>query len=75
MVSVDTGRLRFIEVKGLHADARTVTITRDEVLIALNATDAYILAVAVVENGLAHPPIYLPNPAYLCGPAPSFAEV
>ena len=71
----ETGRLRFIEVKGRHADARTVTITRNEVLTALNAADAYILAVVVVENGLACPPVYLPDPAHLFGSEPGFAEV
>ena len=70
-----TGRLRFMEVKGRHAAARTVTNTRDEVLIALDAADAYILAIAVVENGSAHLPIYLPDPAYLCGPVLGFADV
>lgn len=75
MVSADTARLRFIEVKGRHANARTLTTTCDEVLIALNAVDAYMLAVAVVENGLGHPLTYLPDPAYLCGPAPNVAEV
>ena len=70
-----TGRLRFIEVKGRRADARAVTITRNEMLAAYNARGTYILAVAPVEAGFAHAPIYLPDPAHLFGPEPGFAEV
>ena len=39
-----TGRLRFIEVKGRRADADTITVTRNEILTALNKPDDYILA-------------------------------
>ena len=56
-----TARLRFIEVKGRRADARAVTVTRNEMLTAYNARDACILAVALVEHGIAHDPIYLPD--------------
>ena len=70
-----TGRLRFIEVKGRRADARAVTVTRNEMLAAYNARDAYILAVAPVERGIAQEPIYLPDPARVFGPEPGFAEV
>ena len=70
-----TGRLRFIEVKGRRADARTVTITRNEMLAAYNARDAYILAGVPVEHGFAHKPVYLSDPARLFGPEPGFAEV
>ncbi len=70
-----TGRLRFIEVKGRRVDARAVTITRNEMLAAYNARGAYILAVAPVDAGFAHAPVYLPDPARLFGPEPGFAEV
>ena len=70
-----TGRLRFIEVKGRRADARAVTVTRNEMLAAYNARDACILAVALVKRGIAHEPIYLPDPARVFGPEPGFAEV
>ena len=46
----DTGRLRFIEVKGRRADARTVTVTRNEILAAFNAAESFILAVVLVEG-------------------------
>lgn len=40
-----TGRLRFIEVKGRTANAPTITVTRNEILTALNKPDDYILAI------------------------------
>jgi superfamily II DNA or RNA helicase len=40
------GRLRFIEVKGRVGDAVTVTVTRNEILTALNKPDDFILAIA-----------------------------
>ena len=58
-----TGQLRFIEVKGRRADARTVAITRNELLTAWNARDRYTLAIVLVQEKKAHPPIYVPDPA------------
>ena len=54
-----TGHLRFIEVKGRHADARDVIVTKNEILASLNAPDAFHLALVKVENGLAHQPVYV----------------
>ncbi len=71
----ETGGLRFIEVKGRRADARDVTITRNELLTALNAADLFILAVVLVESGVGRQPLYVRNPAKLFGPEPGFAEV
>ena len=70
-----TGRLRFIEVKGRRADAASITITRNEMLAALNGADAYILAVVLVDGTFVHKPLYLPNPAPVFGPEPGFNEV
>ncbi len=70
-----TGGLRFIEVKGRRADARAVTITRNEMLAALNAGAAFILAVVLVEDGVVHRPRYVTDPARIFGPDPGFAEV
>jgi hypothetical protein len=44
-------RLRLIEVKGRHVDAETITITRNELLVALNKRADYYLAVARVGSG------------------------
>ena len=71
----ETGRLRFIEVKGRRADARTVSITRNEMLAAFNAADSFILALVLVEGTYVHHPLYLPNPAPVFGPEPGFNEV
>jgi hypothetical protein len=46
-----TGKLRFIEVKGRVAGAITVTVTRNEILTALNKPDDFILAVGQVVDG------------------------
>ena len=46
-----TGKLRFIEVKGRVVDATTVTVTRNEILTALNKPEDFILAVGQIENG------------------------
>ena len=45
------GKLRFIEVKGRVADALTVTVTRNEILTALNKPDDFILAIGQVVDG------------------------
>ena len=71
----ENGRLRFIEVKGRRADADAITITRNEMLAALNAGNSYILAVVFVEGGIDHPPIYVQNPAPIFGSEPEFNEV
>ncbi|MEI7643035.1 MAG: helicase-related protein [Chloroflexales bacterium] len=44
-----TGRLRFIEVKGRAEGAETVTVTRNEILTALNKPAGFILALVVVS--------------------------
>jgi hypothetical protein len=54
-----SGHLRFIEVKGRHADARHVFVTKNEILASLNAPDAFRLALVKVENGFAHKPVYV----------------
>jgi hypothetical protein len=47
-----TGRLRFIEVKGRAAGAKTVTITKNEILTALNKPDEFILAIVELDGEL-----------------------
>jgi len=48
-----TGLLRFIEVKGRVKGAKTVTITKNEILTGLNKPDEFILAIAVIDADLA----------------------
>ncbi len=40
-----TGKLRFIEVKGRVSSARSITVTRNEVLYSLNKPEDFILAI------------------------------
>ena len=53
------GHLRFIEVKGRHADARDVIITKNEILAPLNAPEYFFLALVRVDAGFTHAPIYV----------------
>ena len=49
-----TGRLRFIEVKGRAAGAKTVTVTKNEILTALNKPDEFILAIVEYDGRRQH---------------------
>lgn len=53
--------LRFIEVKGRRKGSTTVTVTRNEILTALNKPDEYILAVVEIDGAAAHT-IYIRRP-------------
>ncbi len=58
-----TGSLRFIEVKGRVEGAPTITVTKNEILTALNKPDAYILAIVLIGmDGVAMAPHYLRQP-------------
>ncbi len=57
-----TGKLRFIEVKGRVAGADTVTLTKNEILTALNKPEEFILALVEVEGDVARPPRYVRQP-------------
>jgi hypothetical protein len=46
---IETGELRLIEVKGRIAGAETVTVTKNEVLAALNKPDRYFLGLVQVS--------------------------
>jgi len=60
-VSGNDGHLRFIEVKGRVKGADTVTVTKNEILTALNKPEQFILAIVEVapENGEAATPCYV----------------
>jgi hypothetical protein len=45
-----SGRLRCIEVKGRVQDARTVTITKNEILAGMNKPETFILALVKVDG-------------------------
>lgn len=46
----ETGALRFIEVKGRIEGAETVTVTKNEIITALNKPEHYILAIVEVPS-------------------------
>jgi len=56
------GQLRFIEVKGRIMGADTVTVTKNEILTALNKPEDYILAVVFISPDGAQTPHYLESP-------------
>jgi superfamily II DNA or RNA helicase len=56
------GQLRFIEVKGRVAGADTVTVTKNEILTALNKPEDYILALVFIGVNGAEEPRYLSKP-------------
>ena len=55
-------RLRFIEVKGRIHDADTITITKNEILTALNKPEQYILAIVRVADGQVVDIVYVREP-------------
>jgi superfamily II DNA or RNA helicase len=54
-----SGHLRFIEVKGRHAEGREVILTKNEILASLNAPDTFILALVRVDAGFVQQPTYI----------------
>jgi len=58
----ETGRLRLIEVKGRQADADTVIVTRNEMLVALNKRNDYYLTVVRTRAVAVEPLHYVQDP-------------
>jgi len=56
------GDLRFIEVKGRAKGAKTVTVTKNEILTSLNKPDQFILAVTLVDGDQIEGPYYISRP-------------
>jgi hypothetical protein len=56
------GQLRFIEVKGRHKDGKTLTVTRNEILTALNKPEDFFLAIVLVDGDNVVAPRYLRQP-------------
>jgi uncharacterized OB-fold protein len=50
MRGADGATLRFIEVKGRTSGADTVTVSKNEILTALNKPDEYILAIVELDG-------------------------
>jgi len=62
-----TGRLRFIEVKGRVTGADTVTVTKNEILTALNKPEDFILAMVEFHDAERHVVHYLREPFHRSG--------
>lgn len=58
------GKLRFIEVKGRSLGAKTVTVTKNEILRALNKKEDYILAIVEIDRDKAKTPCYISFPFF-----------
>ncbi|MBE3119037.1 MAG: DUF3883 domain-containing protein, partial [Candidatus Atribacteria bacterium] len=59
---LDTGRLRFLEVKGRISGAATITVTRNEILYSLNKPEDFILAIVEFLDGDSHHVHYVRTP-------------
>ena len=53
---------RHIEVKGRSKGQTTITVTRNEIIYALNQKDKFILAVVVVDGNSYEGPYYIRTP-------------
>ena len=58
----ETGKLRFIEVKGRVSGAASITVTRNEVIYSLNKPDDFILAIVEFLGEEGHRVQYLRQP-------------
>ena len=53
---------RHIEVKGRSKGQTTITVSRNEILYALNQADKFLLAIVLVEGDKAQGPYYIRQP-------------
>ena len=53
---------RHIEVKGRAKGQTTITVSRNEIMYALNQADKYLLAIVIVDGDKAGAPRYIKNP-------------
>jgi len=59
------GALRFLEVKGRHHEATTVTVSKNEMLVAFNKRDEnnwFLVIVLVNPDGTTQTPTYVASP-------------
>ena len=58
-----TGHLHFLEVKGRVEGGDTITVTTNEMLVALNADEHFVLAIVpITAGGFANEPVYVRKP-------------
>jgi hypothetical protein len=57
------GHLHFLEVKGRMEAGDTITVTTNEMLVALNAEERFVLAIVpIAAGGFANEPVYVRKP-------------
>lgn len=56
------GEVRFVEVKGRVAGSTTITVTKNEILAALNQPERYFLAIVLVDGEKIDGPHYIQTP-------------
>ncbi|WP_343293102.1 helicase-related protein [Vandammella animalimorsus] len=61
-VSGSLPQVRHIEVKGRAKGQTTITVTRNEIMYALNQADKFILAIVLVDGDTPEGPYYIRNP-------------
>lgn len=54
--------VRHIEVKGRSLGSTTITVTRNEILYALNQKDKFVLAIVLVDGNTYQGPFYIQQP-------------
>jgi superfamily II DNA or RNA helicase len=62
---MENGKLvepRHIEVKGRAKGQSTITVSRNEIIYALNQADKFILAIVIVDGDIHEGPYYIRNP-------------
>jgi hypothetical protein len=58
-----SGHLHFIEVKGRIETGDTITVTTNEMIVALNAEERFVLAIVPISaGGFANQPVYVRKP-------------
>jgi hypothetical protein len=59
----NTGHLHFLEVKGRIEGGDTITVTTNEMIVALNAEERFVLAIVpIAADGFANKPVYVRRP-------------
>ncbi len=58
----ETGKLRFVEVKGRISGAPIITVTKNEILYSLNKPNDFILAIVEFIDGDSHKVHYIREP-------------
>jgi len=56
------GEFRFIKVEARHPEADSISVTRNEIVAALDDPGSFRLAIVIVDDGEAQEPVYVEEP-------------